>query len=94
MVSNGYPFGTLWDALGVILAVWQGPWDRLNFDGFWDLPWGTPNPEDLPRGREHLDPRGLVATRTTCRGFKLQGCELLGYKKKGCKATRLQDTRL
>ena len=64
----------------------------------WELPWGTPDPDNLPRGREKVHPRGLLqatnnllATTSKATSYEVTGLteatRLQGYK--ATKATRL-----
>ena len=65
-----------------------------NFDVFWETPGrhygspgGTPDPEDMPRGRENLHPWGLVATNQIAVSCILQDIRLQDFK-----TSRLEQT--
>ena len=56
-VVLGYLLGSLLVTFGPMWSFWapkatsQGVHETgWNFDGFWDPPWGTPDPEDMPSG--------------------------------------------
>ena len=58
LMSWGSFLELFWKVFGVLWVTFGGLRGCRNVVEISRIPWGTPNPGNIPRGRENLDPQG------------------------------------